>query len=132
MNEMIVSAERIQQTILLIRDRKVILDRDLATLYGVPTKRLKEAVKRNLSRFPADFMFVLTPQEFTEWRSHFATSKADRMGMRYAPIYHGGRCHVRHVAVTSPSSCSIMSGAQRRNLSFLATSRITQSREERH
>jgi hypothetical protein len=58
----------------------------LAALYGVPTKRLKEAVKRNVGRFPEDFMFVLTLQEFTEWRSHFATSKADRMGMRYAPM----------------------------------------------
>jgi hypothetical protein len=62
------------------------LDRDLAVLYGVPTKALKQAVKRNVGRFPEDFMFVLTRQEFAEWRSQFVTSNADRMGLRYAPM----------------------------------------------
>jgi hypothetical protein len=62
------------------------LDRDLAVLYGVPTKALKQAVKRNAGRFPEDFMFILTPQEFAEWRSQFVTSKADRMGLRHAPM----------------------------------------------
>jgi len=69
-----------------IRGQKVILDRDLALLYGVTTKALKQAVKRNAGRFPEDFMFVLTPLELAEWRSQFVTSKADRMGLRHAPM----------------------------------------------
>lgn len=86
MSESLVSVDRIHQAILVLRDQKVILDRDLAVLYGVPTKARKQAVKRNIGRFPKDFMFVLTPEEFTEWRSQFVTSKADRMGLRYPPM----------------------------------------------
>jgi hypothetical protein len=56
------------------------LDRDLAVLYGVETKALKQAVKRNLKRFPDDFMFELTQEEFKNWRSQFVTSKSDRKG----------------------------------------------------
>ena len=78
--------ERIMDKIYLIRDQKVMLDRDLAELYGVETKRLKEAVKRNLFRFPEDFMFELTKEEFTNWRSQFATSNSDRIGLRYSPM----------------------------------------------
>lgn len=62
------------------------LDRDLADLYGVETKRLKEQVRRNSDRFPPDFMFELTKDEFDNWRSQFATSKGDRIGLRYAPM----------------------------------------------
>lgn len=62
------------------------LDRDLAKLYGVPTKALKQAVRRNPRRFPADFMFELTSSEFNNWRSQFVTSKADRLGLRHAPM----------------------------------------------
>lgn len=72
--------------IFLIRGQKVMLDRDLAELYGVETKRLKEAVKRNLFRFPVDFMFELTKEEFDNWRTQFATSNSDRMGLRYSPM----------------------------------------------
>jgi len=78
--------ERIMDKIYLIRGQKVMIDRDLAELYGVETKRLKEAVKRNLFRFPGDFMFELTKEEFANWRSHFATSNSDRMGLRYSPM----------------------------------------------
>jgi hypothetical protein len=81
-----VSVDRIQQAILLLRRQKVILDRDLAVLYGVATKALKQAVKRNIDRFPDDFMIVLTPEEFAEWRSQFVTSKSDRMGLRHRPM----------------------------------------------
>jgi len=77
MSESLMSVDRIHQAILILRDQKVILDRDLAVLYGVPTKALKQAVKRNIARFPQDFMFVLTLEELTEWRSQFVTSKAD-------------------------------------------------------
>ena len=78
--------ERIVDKIYLIREQKVMLDRDLAELYGVETKRLKEAVKRNLFRFPEDFMFELTKEEFENWRSQFATSNSDKMGLRYSPM----------------------------------------------
>ncbi len=61
------------------------LDRDLAELFGVETKRLKEAVRRNIARFPEDFMFEMTSEEFENWRTQFASSNADRMGLRYAP-----------------------------------------------
>ncbi len=66
--------ERITQSILLIRGHKVMLDADLAALYEVETRVLIQAVKRNLDRFPEDFMFQLTKQEFDDLRSHFVTS----------------------------------------------------------
>jgi len=76
----------IEKMILVIRGKQVLLDRDLATLYGVETKRIKEQVKRNIERFPEDFCFQLSEYELTQWRSQFATSIADRMGLRYAPF----------------------------------------------
>ena len=78
--------ERIENVIYLVRSHKVILDRDLAALYGVETKVLKQAVKRNLDRFPTDFMFELSKEEFENWRSQFVTSKSDKMGLRYPPM----------------------------------------------
>lgn len=81
-----ISEEKISDKIYVIRNQKVMLDRDLATLYGIETKRLKEQVKRNLSRFPEDFMFELTKEEFSNWRSQIATSNSDKMGLRYAPM----------------------------------------------
>lgn len=69
-----------------IRGQKVMLDRDLATLYQIETKRLKEAVRRNIARFPDDFMFELNDIEFQNWRTQFATSKSDRMGLRISPM----------------------------------------------
>jgi len=67
----------IESLILTIRDHKVILDADLAELYGVPTKRLNEQVKRNADRFPEDFTFQLTPQEWRNLKSQFATSSVE-------------------------------------------------------
>ncbi len=78
--------ERIALVIHVIRGQKVLLDRDLAKLYGVLTKALKQAVRRNPCRFPADFMFELDETELVEWRSQFVTSRADRMGLRYPPM----------------------------------------------
>ena len=75
----------VESRILLFRRQKVILDSDLAELYGVPVKRLNEQVKRNRERFPEDFMFRLTPEESESLRSQFATSKTGRGGRRYAP-----------------------------------------------
>ena len=62
------------------------LDRDLAELYGVETKYLKRQVRRNIIRFPEDFMFELSEKEFNEWRCQFVTSNSDLMGLRYAPM----------------------------------------------
>jgi len=81
----LIPPERIERSILLIRGHKVMLDSDLAELYGVTTKRLNEQVRRNLSRFPEDFMFQLTESETHLLRSQFATSKEGRGGRRYLP-----------------------------------------------
>ena len=78
--------EAIINKIYLIRGQKVMIDRDLAELYGVQTKVLKQAVKRNISRFPPDFMFEMTGEELENWRSQFVTSKKDKQGLRYAPF----------------------------------------------
>ena len=70
--------------IYLIRGHKVMLDTDLAELYGVETKQLKRAVRRNITRFPEDFMFQLQEKEFKDLRSHFGTSSWG--GTRYLPM----------------------------------------------
>ncbi len=83
----VIPVERIERAIYLIRGLKVMLDGDLAALYGVATKRLKEQVRRNSDRFPDDFMFVLDRQEFATLRSQFATSKSEsRGGTQYLPM----------------------------------------------
>ncbi|MDH5718664.1 MAG: ORF6N domain-containing protein, partial [Spirochaetia bacterium] len=61
------------------------LDRDLAVLYGVETKVLNQSVKRNIERFPEDFMFQLSDEEFINWKSQFVTSNSDKMGLRKKP-----------------------------------------------
>ena len=81
----VVQAEPIMHSILQIREQKVILDSDLADLYGVTTKRLNEQVRRNKERFPTDFMFQLTENEVALLRSQIATSKNGRGGRRYCP-----------------------------------------------
>lgn len=81
----VVPIESISQKILLIRGMKVMLDSDLAELYEVSTKRLNEQVKRNHKRFPTDFMFRLTAEEYKILRSHFATSKKVSY-RRYRPL----------------------------------------------
>lgn len=78
--------EVIIDKIYLIRDQKVMLDRDLAELYQVETKVLKQSIKRNIQRFPSDFMFELTKKELEDWRSQFVTSNSDKMGLRYLPF----------------------------------------------
>ena len=83
--QFLLPVERIERSILLIRGHKVMLDSDLATLYGVTTKRLNEQVRRNAGRFPADFMFQLTPEEVKSLRSQFTTSNRGRGGRRYLP-----------------------------------------------
>ena len=80
-----VSSEGIEGRILLVRGQRVLLDRDLAALYGVETKRLNEQVRRNRERFPKDFMFRLTKEEFESLKSQNATSKEGRGGRRNPP-----------------------------------------------
>jgi hypothetical protein len=81
----VIAAPAIEKRIFAVRGRQVMLDEDLANLYGVETKRLVEQVKRNLERFPADFMFQLNKEEDAALRSQIATSKHGRGGRRYAP-----------------------------------------------
>src|SRR4030067_3719330 len=78
----LIPVERIEKAILLVRNQKVMLDADLAELYGVQTKILVRAVKRNIGRFPSDFMFQLSKEEFDDLRFHFGTSSD----------WGGGRC----------------------------------------
>ena len=78
--------ELVVNKIYVIRGQKIMLDRDLAELYGVETKRLKEAVRRNIHRFPGDFMFEMTFEELKNWRTQFATSKSEKMGLRRPPF----------------------------------------------
>lgn len=75
----------IQNKIYEIRGQKVMLDRDLADMYGVPTKVLNQAVKRNIDRFPEDFMFQLTNEETQNWKSQIVTTNSIKMGVRRNP-----------------------------------------------
>jgi hypothetical protein len=84
-NKIAVSTQQIEGCIFLIRGQKVMLDSDLAELYGVETKILNKAVKRNLDRFPEDFMFQLSYQEVVRLRFQNGTSKTGRGGSRYLP-----------------------------------------------
>ena len=81
----VIPAERIERSILLIRGHKVMLDADLAELYGVQTKVLVQALRRNRERFPDDFMFQLTKEEFANLRSQTVTSSPGWGGRRYPP-----------------------------------------------
>ncbi len=85
MSSVLIVSSTIGHLIHSIRGQRVILDADLARLYGVPTKRLNEQVRRNRTRFPSDFMFLLTLHEMETLRSQIATSKKGRGGRRYQP-----------------------------------------------
>ena len=89
---MIYDEDDLKSRIYIIRGVQVMLDRDLAKIYGVETKRLNEQVKRNKERFPDDFCFQLNNEEFENWKSQNATSNSDKMGLRklpYAFTEHG-------------------------------------------
>ena len=83
-NNTLIPDEVIMKKIYLLRGLKVMMDRDLADLYEIETKQLKRAVRRNISRFPKDFMFELSPEEFNNLRSQFGTSSWG--GPRYVPM----------------------------------------------
>jgi hypothetical protein len=78
--------ELIINKIYIIRDHKVMIDRDLAELYGVDTRILNQAVKRNLKRFPDDFMFQMTREELEKWKSQIVISNVEKMGIRKLPL----------------------------------------------
>ena len=81
----LLQSQNIETKIYEIRGTKVMLDRDLANLYQVETKVLNQAVKRNIERFPSDFMFQFSKEEFENWKSQIVTSNSDRMGLRKMP-----------------------------------------------
>ncbi len=85
MNQNVVIS-KIEKMIYVIRRQKVMLDSDLAELYAVETKALKRAVRRNIQRFPEDFMFELTKEELENWRYQFGTSNREKMGLRIPPF----------------------------------------------
>jgi len=85
-NNLQLQPQSLMTRIFYIRGVKVMIDRDLADLYGETTKRLKQQVRRNIERFPEDFMFQLTKEELENWRSQNATSNQDNMGLRHAPF----------------------------------------------
>ena len=84
MDALVVQGE-ISSKIVTLRGQQVMIDRDIAALYGVETKRLNEQVRRNIERFPDDFMFQLTEKELENWKSQFATSNKEIMGLRKMP-----------------------------------------------
>jgi phage regulator Rha-like protein len=81
-----ITPKNIEKMIYVIRGQKVMLDSDLAALYEIETKMLKRAVKRNMERFPDDFMFELTKEELENWRYQFGTSNFEKMGLRVQPF----------------------------------------------
>lgn len=81
----IIPNEIVESKIFVFRGKKVMVDRDLATLYGVETRILNQAVRRNIKRFPEDFMFQLTDQELQNLRSQSVTSSLEHGGRRYVP-----------------------------------------------
>lgn len=85
-NSIQIPEEVVMNKIYLIRNIKVMIDRDLSELYGVETKVLKQSVKRNMNRFPSDFMFEMSDNELEDWRNKFEVTSKDKKGLRYAPF----------------------------------------------
>jgi hypothetical protein len=88
MNELqpILPEEVIASKIYIIRGKKVMIDRDLSELYGVDTRSLNQAVKRNIKRFPDDFIFQMTMEEMQNWKSQIVISNREKMGLRKPPL----------------------------------------------
>jgi len=82
----LVATEQITEKIYLLRGAKVMLDKDLATLYRVETKYLKQSVRRNINRFPDDFMFELSKEEFADLKSQIANADSEKKSLRYSPM----------------------------------------------
>jgi hypothetical protein len=102
-----ITLSSITERILAIREHRVLLDEDLAKLYGVATKSMLQAVKRNIERFPADFAFQLSTGEWQGLRSQFVTSNSGRGGRRYAPfVFYRVRVAMLSSVLNSPPSHS--------------------------
>jgi hypothetical protein len=113
--------EAIEDRVLLVRGQKVMLDADLAALYGVSTKRLNEQARRNLERFPADFMFQLTNQEFAILRSQFATSSSPTRRLAWGGRRTAPYAFTEHGAIMAPrcSTRRARSGERLRGARFV-------------
>lgn len=100
-----ITDEDVINRIYLLRGKKVMLDRDLAEMYGVETRVLNQAVKRNLKRFPSDFMFQMRETEFLNWKSQFVISNNQKMGLRNDHSYLPNKaslCYPVYFQVKSP------------------------------
>ncbi len=95
--QVLMAEQKILNKIYAIRGERVMLDKDLSEMYGVETKQLKRQVKRNIDRFPKDFMFELTPKQFENLRSQFGTSSWG--GIRYMPMAFTELCKGLHNSV---------------------------------
>ncbi len=117
-----------QQRIFIIRGKQVMVDRDLAALYGVETRVLKQAVNRNPERFPEEFMFQLDNQEFEKWRSQIVMSNSDKMGLRYRPyVFTEQGVAMLSAVLKSPTAISVSIGIMN---AFVAARRLMlQNRE---
>jgi hypothetical protein len=118
----VIPAERVLDSILTLRDKRVILDSDLAKFYGVETKRLNEAVRRNAEKFPSDFSFVLNKEEVAILRSQIATSSSGYGGRRYMP-----RAFTEHGAIMA---ATLLSSPQAVQMSILVVRAFVKMREE--
>ena len=81
-----ITEKSISNKIYFIRGREVMIDRDLAELYGVETRILNQSIRRNIKRFPKDFMFQLSPEEFNKWKSQIVISNKEKMSLRKPPL----------------------------------------------
>ena len=118
----------VQQRIFIIRGKQVMVDRDLATLYGVENRVLKQAVNRNPERFPDEFMFQLDNQEFEKWRSQIVMSNSDKMGLRHRPyVFTEQGVAMLSAVLKSPTAISVSIGIMN---AFVAARRLMlQNRE---
>jgi len=104
-----VPVEQITRTVLILRGHRVLLDADLAALYGVSTARLNQQVRRNWQRFPADFLFELTQDEYHALMLQFATSKAGRGGRRKLPLVFTEHGAIMVAAILNKARVPILS-----------------------
>ena len=102
---LIISSERIVSKIYIIRNKKVMLDRDLADLYGVTTGNFNLAVRRNIKRFPEDFMFQMSKEEMKNWKLQFATSNSIKMGLRNQRTFSHKWCPAKKNNATRKEIC---------------------------
>ena len=118
----------IQNKIVTLRNQQVMIDRDIAELYGVETRRLNEQVKRNKERFPEEFCFQLSEEEFENWKSQFATSNSDKMGLRKRP-YAFTEQGVAMLSTVLKSDTAVMASIQIMK-AFVAMRRFLQNNQQ--